>query len=159
MTTMSSWGDAGEILAELGVTEDPTYYRGFTAPDEKAVLTVAMAVQEAWIRNDAALFGRIFTGDGSLLMGDRQLTSNTEIREFMAAGFAGPLKGARVKGGPLSVTFLGDAAAMIITEGGIIPPGATAVPREREIRATWIVGKQADGRPRLVSHQGSPVHG
>lgn len=154
-----TWGDAQEILAGFGVTEDPEYYRGYTEPDEKAVLTIAMSIQEAWLRNDADLFADLFAENGSLLMQDRQLTGREEIREYMAASFAGPLRGARVKGGPLSVTFLGDEAAMVITEGGIILPGEDTVTPERQIRATWVVGKRPDGRPMLMSHQGSPVNG
>lgn len=68
MTTATpTWGDAQEILASFGVTEDPAYYRGYSEPDEKAVLTIAMSIQEAWIRNDAELFAE----NGSLLMQDR----------------------------------------------------------------------------------------
>lgn len=53
----------------------------------------------------------------------------------------------------MSITFLGDDVAMVVTEGGIIPPGAETVAPERQIRATWVIAKRPDGRPMLVSHQ------
>lgn len=154
----ASWGSASEILAATGVTEDPDYYCGFTAEDEKAVLTVAMSIQEAWLRNDADLFADLFAENGSLLMKDDQLRSREEIRAYMAAGFAGPFRGAQVKGWPLSITFLDEDVSMVITEGGIIMAGEDVVASERRIRATWVISKR-DGRPAVVSHQGSPVAG
>ncbi|MEV0695581.1 SgcJ/EcaC family oxidoreductase [Streptomyces sp. NPDC050388] len=158
-TAVPTWGNASELLAADGVEEDHSYYREFTREDEKAVLSVAMRIQAAWAANDADAFADLFTENGSLLLGDEQLTSREQIRAFMAAGFAGPYKGARVNGGPLLVTFLSDDTAMVITEGGIIPDGGTAVAPEREIRAMWVIVKDGDGTPRLLSHQSSPVKG
>lgn len=136
-TAVTKWGDASQLLAADGVEEDLAYYREFTGEDEKAVLSVAMRIQAAWAANDADAFADLFTENGSLLMQDEQLLSREQIRAFMAAGFAGPLKGARVKGGPLLVTFLSDDAAMVVTEGGIIPSGEDAVSPEGQIRAVW----------------------
>ncbi|WP_326695935.1 SgcJ/EcaC family oxidoreductase [Streptomyces sp. NBC_01754] len=158
-TAVSTWGNASELLAAGGVEEDLSYYREFTSDDEKAVLSVAMRIQAAWAANDADAFAGLFAENGSLLMRDEQLTSREQIRDFMAAGFAGPLKGARVSGGPLLVTFLSDDAAMVITEGGIIPDGESTVSPENEIRALWVIVKGNDGTPELLSHQSSPVKG
>jgi uncharacterized protein (TIGR02246 family) len=159
MTATASWGDASAHLAAAGVTEDPSYYRQFTAADEKAALTVAMRIQAAWAANDADAFADTFVANGSLLMRDNQLTSREQIRSYMADGFTGPLKGARVKGWPVAIRFLTDEVAMFITEGGIIMPGQDQIAAENLIRATWVVARQADGRLELVSHQSSPVQG
>src|SRR5437763_9904928 len=69
MPTMAPWGSAPSILADTGVPEDESYYRGFTSEDEKAVLTVPMRIQAAWAANDADAFAAVFTDNGSLLMG------------------------------------------------------------------------------------------
>ncbi|GIF16431.1 SgcJ/EcaC family oxidoreductase [Actinoplanes teichomyceticus] len=156
--TSTSWGDATALLTAAGVAEDTGYYRGFTAPDEKAALTVAMRIQAAWAANDADAFADVFTDDGSLLLQDTQLTSREQIRDHMARGFAGGLKGARVLGGPVHVSFLTPEVAMVITEGGIVRPGERAVAPADQIRATWVITRRG-GTPALVSHQSSPVHG
>ncbi|MEV6926507.1 SgcJ/EcaC family oxidoreductase [Dactylosporangium sp. NPDC051485] len=156
---MTGWGDASALLADAGVTEDPGYYKRFTEPDEKAALTVAMRIQAAWAANDPDAFADVFTADGSLLMRDDQLVSSDEIRSYMGRLFTTTHKGARVKGWPISVQFLSDGVAMVITEGGVIMPGADEIAPENLIRATWVIARQPDGRPRLVSHQSSPIKG
>jgi uncharacterized protein (TIGR02246 family) len=159
MATTASWGNASAMLATAGVNEDVSYYRQFTGEDEKAVLTVAMRIQAAWAVNDPDAFADVFTDNGSLLMQDTQLTSRDAIRSYMASAFAGPLKGARVKGWPIAVTFLTDRVAMVVTEGGIIRPGEVDIADADLIRATWVMARQPDGRLSLVSHQSSPIKG
>ncbi|GLW05796.1 hypothetical protein Misp01_09260 [Microtetraspora sp. NBRC 13810] len=153
------WGEASEILRTAGVAEDDSYYREFTDEDEKAALTVAMRIQAAWAANDPDAFADTFAENGSLLMQDRQLMSREEIRSYMAENFAGPLRGARVKGWPVEVKFLDDDVAMFVTEGGIMFPGDQDIRPERLIRATWVIVKRESGRLELVSHQSSPVKG
>lgn len=149
---------ASAIMAKAGVAEDFAFYGPFTGEDEKAALTVPVRITAAWRRNDPDMFAEIFTENGSLLMQDNQLKSREEIRAYMAAGFAGPLKGAHVSGWPLHVSFLSPGVAMVITQGGIIFAGETERPPEREIRAMWILVEQ-DGEWKLFSHQSSPVYG
>ncbi|WBB78693.1 SgcJ/EcaC family oxidoreductase [Micromonospora sp. WMMD882] len=159
MGTTTSWGDASAHLAAAGVAEDTSYYRGFTAPDEKAVLTVAMRIQAAWATNDADAFADTFADNGSLLMQDTQLTSREQIRDFMRNGFAGAYKGASVKGWPVVLRFLKEDVALAVTEGGIMFSGESEIPAERRIRATWVIARQPSGELRLVSHQSSPISG
>lgn len=151
-------GTAAEILAACGVEEDTSFYGPFTDEAQKAVLTVPMRIMAAWAANDADTFASIFTANGSLLMQDNQLTSSAEIRAYMAAGFQGPLQGARVTGWPLCVTYLSATVAMVVTQGGILMPGDTALAPEREIRATWVIVAQ-DGQWKLLSHQSCPIKG
>ncbi len=158
MPTPTTWGDAAEILAAAGIAEDTSYYHEFTGQDEKAVLTVPMRIQEGWERNDADYFAETFAENGSLLMKDEQLTSREEIRAYMKAGFSGEFRGARVRGLPLTVRFLGPDTAMVISQGGIILDGETETAPARQVRVTWVIVKQADG-PKLLSHQSSPING
>jgi uncharacterized protein (TIGR02246 family) len=153
-----SWGNASRLLEAAGVPEDTSYYRAFTAPAEKAVLTVPMRIQAAWERNDADMFADLFAENGSLLMQDEQLTSREQIRAYMKAGFAGPLKGAKVRGGPLMVQFLGPDTALVVSEGGIMLDGETEISPDRQVRVVWTIVKQDDG-VRLFSHQSSPLKG
>jgi uncharacterized protein (TIGR02246 family) len=157
--TRTSWGRASAILADGGVPEDTSYYRQFTDPDERAVLTVPMMIQAAWAANDADVFAARFTDNGSLLMRDTQLTSREEIRSYMAKGFQGPLRGAHVKGWPIAVKLLTDEVAMVVTEGGIMMPGDVDVPDANFIRSIWVIARRPDGRLELVSHQSSPIKG
>ena len=156
MPATVSPGMAASILAAAGVVEDRSYYGPYTSDAERAVLAVPQVIQAAWAANDADMFADTFTENGSLLMGDRQLMSREEIRSFMAAGFRGPYRGARVSGWPLAVRFLSDDAALAVTRGGIILPGENGIAPEREIRAIWTIVTQ-DGTWRLLSHQSSPL--
>jgi len=155
----ASWGDAGAMLAAAGVTEDPSYYRQFTAADEKAALTIGQRIQAAWAANDADAFADVFAPNGSLLMRDEQLTGRAEIRAFMADGFAGPFRGARVTGWPLKVKFLNDDVAFLVTQGGIVLATDDELLPEREIRAVWVIVRRAPGNLELLSHQSSPIKG
>lgn len=157
MTAVKTWGAAPNILAEAGVPEDQSYYRRFTTDDEKAVLTVGMRIRAAWKANDPDMFADTFAENGSLLMGDRQLTDREEIRAYMAEGFAGGLKGAYVEGWPVEVRFLSADVALLITEGGIVMPGSAGLQDANLIRSSWVINRRDDGRHRLVSHQSSPV--
>lgn len=158
MSITGASGTASEILAAAGVAEDPEFYGPFTGERERAVLTVPQLIRAAWAANDADFFADVFTDNGSLLMQDNQLMSREEIRAFMADGFKGPYRGARVEGWPLTFTSLSDDAAMVVTQGGIILAGESEIAPEREIRAVWVIVAQ-DGRWRLLSHQSSPIRG
>ncbi|MEC3975175.1 SgcJ/EcaC family oxidoreductase [Amycolatopsis sp. H20-H5] len=158
-TTVSPNGSkASAALAEAGVEEDFAFYRSFTSEVEKAVLTVPQLIKAAWAANDGDFFASIFVENGSLLMQDEQLTSREDIRAFMTAGYAGIYRGASVDGWPLSVKFLADDVALVVTQGGIILDGETEIAPQREIRAVWII-TLVDGHWKLVSHQSSPIAG
>jgi uncharacterized protein (TIGR02246 family) len=156
--TTTPHGSASGILAAVGVEEDTSFYGPFTSEAEKAVLTVPMRIMAAWAANDPDAFAGVFTENGSLLMQENQLTSREQIRAFMAAGFQGPLRKARVTGWPLSVGYLSADVALVVTQGGIIMAGDSGLLPEREIRAVWVIVAQ-DGQWKLLSHQSCPAKG
>lgn len=156
-TTTGPDRTAARILADAGVAEDTSFYGPFAREEDKVLLTVPMRIQAAWAANDPDAFADVFVENGSLLMADEQLVSREEIRAFMADGFRGPLRGARVTGRPLAVRHLDDGVAAVVTEGGIIPAGETDLAPERTIRATWVVVAQ-DRDWRLLSHQSCSIH-
>jgi uncharacterized protein (TIGR02246 family) len=127
------------------------------ADDAVAVRSVPQRITAAWADNDADAFAAVFTEDATLILpGDIYLTSREQIRSFMTAGFAGPYRGTRVYGEPLSARFLGTGAAVVVTKGGVLAPGETEVAAERTIRATWVLTKQ-DGEWLLAAYQNTPV--
>jgi uncharacterized protein (TIGR02246 family) len=153
------WGTAADILAEAGVADDPDYYGRFDSPAEKAVLTIPLRVQAAWGANDADAFAGIFTENGSELIGDDQLCGREEIRSYMTGGFAGFFKGSRVRGWALSLQFLSDDVALLVTGGGVIFAGEPDIASEHELRSTWVIVKEAEGRLWLLAHESSPIKG
>ncbi len=156
--TVAETPDAAAVLAEVGLTEDTEFVGPYTDDWERAVLTVPQRIMGAWARNDADLFADTFTDNGSLLLNDNQMTSREQIRAYMAAGYAGPLKGAKVHGWPLQVTRLSERAAMVVTQGGIMFPGEERIADRNSIRAMWLIVAE-EGRWKLLSHQSSPIKG
>jgi uncharacterized protein (TIGR02246 family) len=74
----------------------------------------------------------------------------------MAAGFDGPLRGSSTVDRQLSLRFVGDDAAIAVSEGGILFAGEDAVPEARKIRATWVFEKR-EGRWMVAAYHNSPV--
>jgi len=79
-----------------------------------------------------------------------------EIRTTMAAGFTGPLKGSRATDTPVSVRFLTDDTALVVSEGGILFAGQDSVASERTVRATWVLVRR-DGGWLIASYHNSPA--
>lgn len=82
--------------------------------------------------------------------------SREVIRENMAAAFAGPLKGSSTINKQLSIRFLGDDAAIVVTESGILFAGQAEVPDEGKVNATWVFEKRG-GQWLIAAYHNSPV--
>lgn len=126
-----------------------------TGGAEAEIAGLPQRVVAAWANNDADAFAEVFTEDGSLILPGIYKTGREQIRSFMADGFAGPYQGTRVTGQPLELRRLGESAAVLITEGGVLAPGETVVADERAIRATWVA-EHRDGRWQLAAYQNCP---
>ncbi|MFI9328677.1 SgcJ/EcaC family oxidoreductase [Kitasatospora sp. NPDC052868] len=123
----------------------------------EALRAVPELIVAAWAEHDADRFAETFTEDGTLILpGDVFLTGREEIRGFMARAFAGPFKGTRVTGRPVSLRSLADGVALVVTRGGVLAPGDTEVSAERAIRATWVLAKEG-GDWRIASYQNTPI--
>lgn len=113
----------------------------------------------AWAKNDGDAFAEAFTEDATLILpGDVFLTGREEIRSFMTKGYAGPYKGTRVYGEPLSARSVGGDVVVVVTRGGVLAPGEEQVAAERAIRATWVIAKQ-DGEWLITAYQNTPIAG
>jgi uncharacterized protein (TIGR02246 family) len=132
------------------------YYGEFTAEHEKEVLGVPLRLVAAWAENDARGVADVFIEDGILILpGDVYKKSREEIRNFMAAAYAGPFKGSGVTGRPVDVRFVNDNLALLRTHGGILAEGETEIAPELAVRSTWVCVKQ-NGEWKLAAYQNSP---
>jgi uncharacterized protein (TIGR02246 family) len=125
--------------------------------DIAAVSAFPGRITAAWADHDADAFAELFTEDGTLILpNDVYLSSRAEIRSFMGQAFAGPYRGTQVTGTPLALKTLGDDAALIITRGGVLAPGATELAADAAIRATWVLTRK-DGEWLIAAYQNTPV--
>jgi len=132
------------------------YYGSFTSEKEMEVLSVPLRLIAAWAKNDADGVANAFTEDGVLILpGDVYKRSREEIRNFMAAAYAGPFKNSGVTGRPVDVRFATEDIALLRTHGGILAEGETEIVPELAVRSTWVCVKQ-DGEWKLAAYQNSP---
>jgi uncharacterized protein (TIGR02246 family) len=144
-------GDESEAEAMETSTATPEAARAAQAE----LAAVPGRLVAAWAAHDADAFADLFAPDGTLILPGVYKKGRDEIREFMAAAYAGPYKGTTVTGSPLEVKPLADGAAALVTEGGVIAAGATELAAEHAIRASWILVKR-DGRWMLAVYQNCP---
>ena len=124
--------------------------------DDVPIHAVIQAVYEAWAGNDPDAFAALYLDDATVVQPGVHKKNREGIRTSMAAAFAGPLKGSRVSDTPQNVRYLGDAAAVVISEGGILMAGETELPSQRRVRATWVLAKQ-DGNWLVAAYHNSPA--
>jgi uncharacterized protein (TIGR02246 family) len=110
---------------------------------ETTALDTIMATTAAWTRNDADEFADLHTSDATVVLtGGTFLRGREEIRRFMAAGFAGRLRGTYGIDEQDSVRVIGDTA-IVVSRSGFAAPGSDTPTLMR--RATWTLVKR-DGR-------------
>lgn len=123
--------------------------------DEAAILDVVKGVYQAWNNADPDAFVAEYFEDATAILPGSYLKSRQEIHAAMTFSFNGPLKGTRASDNVLSVRFLNDDAAVVISETGILIPGESEAPPERTVYATWVLAKQ-DGKWLLAAYSNSP---
>ncbi len=124
--------------------------------DEAAINVMLSEMYQAWTDNDADGFVKYYADDATAILPGSLRSSRKVIRDLMAAGFEGPLKGSSTVDKQLSLRFVGQDAAIAISQGGILFAGEDAVPEAREIHATWVFEKR-DGRWMVAAYHNSPV--
>jgi len=126
------------------------------AGDEAAIAAVLDASYKAWAAGDAEGMVADYTPDATAIMPGSLRDSRKTIRESMAAAFAGPLKDTSVSNRQLSIRFLGDDAAIVVSDGGILFGGQTEVPEEAKVNATWVFSRRG-GQWLIAAYHNSPV--
>jgi len=110
--------------------------------NDDAVREILRATVSAWTANDPDAFAGRYAKDATVTLADgTYLRGRDEIRAFMAAGFAGPLRGTSGLDEPESVRLLGDGAAVVLSLSGFHGPGAAA---GRVRRATWVLSRHGE---------------
>ncbi|MEU5861750.1 SgcJ/EcaC family oxidoreductase [Nonomuraea sp. NPDC047529] len=126
------------------------------AHDVAAIKAVLEDLYQAWAAGDADAFVKDYTEDATAIMPGSRRTSREEVRRNMAEGFASYLKGSTTVDRLESLRFLGDCAAIAVSETGVKFPGETEVPAERMVHATWVLEKR-DGAWLLAAYHNSPA--
>jgi uncharacterized protein (TIGR02246 family) len=126
------------------------------AQDEAAIQAVLDDSYNAWEAGDADGMVARYTGDATAIMTGSLRGSRDGIRESMALGFAGPLKGSSTSNKQVSLRFVGRDAAIVVSESGILFAGETEVPDTRKVNATWVFEKR-DGQWLIAAYHNSPV--
>ncbi len=125
------------------------------AQDEAAIKGVLEGVYKAWDAGDADAFVTDYRDDATAILPGSYRRSKEDVRASMAAGFASVLKGSTTVDKLDSIRFLGETAAVVVSETGVRFPGETEVPAERLVYATWVLEKR-DGAWLLVAYHNSP---
>jgi uncharacterized protein (TIGR02246 family) len=126
--------------------------------DEAAIQSVLDASYKAWAAGDAEGMVADYTRDATAIMPGSLRERREVIRESMALAFAGPLKDTSTSSEQLSIRFLGDDAAIVVTESGILFGGQAEVPDAGKVNATWVFEKR-DGQWLIAAYHNSPVLG
>ncbi|WP_327092211.1 SgcJ/EcaC family oxidoreductase [Nonomuraea sp. NBC_01738] len=124
--------------------------------DEAAIQTVLADSYKAWEAGDAAAMVAGYTEDATAIIPGSLRDSRDVIRQSMALAFEGPLKGTSTHNKRLNLRFVGDCAAIVVSESGILFPGETEVPDARKVNATWVLEKR-DGQWLIAAYHNSPV--
>ncbi|HZE38648.1 MAG TPA: SgcJ/EcaC family oxidoreductase [Stackebrandtia sp.] len=113
--------------------------------DKNAIDTLMRRIYDAWAAGDADAFADCYTADATVVMPGVRHDGRDELRAYMAAAFAGPLRGSAGIDRPISTRALGETAALVISEAGILMAGETVLPDERKRIATWALVRQDEG--------------
>src|SRR5581483_10561222 len=110
--------------------------------DEDAVRELFTTMYAAWAAGDADGFVAAYREDATVVLPGVYHRGREAVRGYMAAGFAGPLRGSRALDEPEEIRFLGGDTAIVVSRAAVLMPGERAVPPERERVATWVLAKE-----------------
>ena len=135
------------------MTEYTTTERDQAIAEVRALFT---AMYAGWADNDADAFVAAYRDDATVVMPGMRHLGKAAIRDSMAAGFQGPLKGSKAVDEPVDFRIVGDDTAIVISKAGILMAEETALPAEREVHATWVLTKQ-DGAWLIAAYANAPA--
>jgi uncharacterized protein (TIGR02246 family) len=124
--------------------------------DEAVIQAVLADSYKAWDAGDADAMVADYTEDATAILPGSLRDGRDAIRQGMAMAFAGPLQGSSTWNKQLSIRFIGDDGAIVISESAILFAGQTEVPESGKVNATWVFEKR-DGRWLVAAYHNSPV--
>lgn len=124
--------------------------------DEGAIAAVLAESYRAWAAGDAAGMVADYTPDATAIMTGSLRGTRDVIQESMAAAFAGPLKDSSTYNRQLSIRFLGQDAAIVVIESGILLGDQTEVPDKGKVNCTWVLERR-EGRWLIAAYHNSPM--
>ena len=98
------------------------------AEDRAAIQAVLDESYKAWEAGDADGMVANYTEDATAIMTGSLHESREAVRHNMAVAFAGPLQGTSTYNKQLSLRFVGDDAAIAVSESGICSPARWRYP-------------------------------
>ncbi|NUR90676.1 MAG: SgcJ/EcaC family oxidoreductase [Nonomuraea sp.] len=108
------------------------------------VQTTIDAFFAAWGEHDADAMAAHYLEDATTVIPGSYQESSAALRDYFAERFAGPLKGTRTECETLNVRYLDDDNAIVVSRVGMLFPGETEVPKDREQIGTWTMRRQGD---------------
>jgi uncharacterized protein (TIGR02246 family) len=124
--------------------------------DARAIKNVLADQYKAWAAGDAAAFVADYSEDATVILPGSFRRNRDEVRRSMTDSFATFLKDTKVTDEVESIRFLGDDHAIVISKAGVVFPGATEVPENQFVYATWVFHR-VDGKWLVESYHNSPV--
>jgi uncharacterized protein (TIGR02246 family) len=134
----------------------PTDTTTLTPADHAAIAALTQRVIAAWAYHDATAFAAVFTDDATMILPGIYLKGRDTIHTYLTTAFQTTYKNTQVTGRPLDIRPLGPAAALLITQGGVLAHGETEVNDDQAIRASWTVTKH-NGTWHLAAYQNTPA--
>ena len=123
--------------------------------DESAVAAVLDEIYAAWAAGDADAFVAPYAEHATAVLPGSYLQDKNAIRTTMADVFAGPLKDSTGVHQVQGIRFPGADTAIVISKGGIVFAGQTAVAAESRSVDTWVLSRQ-DGAWRVEAFHNCP---
>jgi uncharacterized protein (TIGR02246 family) len=128
------------------------------AQDMQAIGGLAMRMSAAWAQHSGEAFAEVFTSDATVVLpGGVYLAGKQQITEYMNEQYAGKYKDTQVTGRPLGIRLIDENTGILVTQGGVLIPGAQEVTPEELIQGTWVCVR-ADGSWLVSAYHNSRVN-
>jgi uncharacterized protein (TIGR02246 family) len=125
--------------------------------DEKAVRGVLERFYTAWADHDADAAAALYMDDATVMLTGVLIQGRDEVRDYLAKGFAGPLKGTRAVDEPQSIRIIDGATALIVSRAGVLAAGEQEPAAEHEVLASWALCRR-DGDWMIAAYANTPAH-
>jgi uncharacterized protein (TIGR02246 family) len=128
-----------------------------TTIDTTPILDVLHRLDTAWAAGDADAFAAEYVEDATVVLPGIFHQGRAAVRDYMARGFAGPLRGSRALDEPRDIRVLGADTAIVVSRTGFLTAGEQELPADRERTGTWVLTRQ-DGRWLVAAFANAATH-